>query len=110
MIFSKLERNLIAYQIFRLDMSAQVEEYFEDVLFAKALEDIKNKPSVPFETKTPEGSVYYFLKNPGTEAYKRISPWQCRACTNRTKTFQHLYGPNGPVFGESIDPKIWMCV
>lgn len=84
-------------------MAAQIEEYSEDVLFAKALEDIKNKPSVPFETKTPEGSVYYFLKNPGTEAYKRISPWQCRACTNRTKTFQHLYGPNGPVFGENID-------
>ena len=86
-------------------MAAQVEEYSEDVLFAKALEDIKNKPSVPFETITPGGSVCYFLKNPGTDAYKSISLWKCRACSNRTKIFQHLYGPNGPVFGENIDPK-----
>jgi len=49
-------------------MSAQVEEYSEDVLFAKALEDIKNKPSVSFETKTLENEMfddlekYFFLK------------------------------------------------
>lgn len=86
-------------------MAAQVVKESDDVLFSRALEDIKKNPSDPFETNTPEGSVYWFLKNPGTNAYKSISLWRCRACTSRTKIFQHLYGPNGPVFGEHIDPK-----
>lgn len=90
-------------------MAAQVVKEYVDVQYERALEDIKSKPSVPYKTKTPKGNVLYFLENPGTDAYndayKSISLWRCRACTNRTKIFQHLHGPNGPVFGESIDPK-----
>lgn len=78
--------------------------------FNKAIEDIKRNPSIPFVTKTGEGSkVVWFLKNPvHLESLKDgICDLKCRACTKRAVKLGTIYGRKTclPILGESIRPK-----